>query len=284
MEKKKIGLKEALENDGKFLAFLGQEARSDEYRRLREKAEEKRAHPTGKDLRDYAQGQLDKSKTMEIRKHVSFCGFCADEALKIMGEAAHPKKKTLYDHVLGLLNEKVAVKVKKHISSCKLCAGEVSKIMRIEDALNADFVDWANEPVFEIANEPVFETGILANLIIWASEFWEPQWAGQPVTASDIPEQEHSFAMDHGRIELSCYWEPQYEDAPAYMQLSWRANINMPCELWAKFVNPETEETLSEIGLGTYLEGREIFTSDQLEFDPSTERWAISIMLCEEGE
>ncbi len=272
MEKRKISLKEALENDGNFLGFLGQEARSDEYRHVAEKAR-KRPHPPGKMLRDYALGRLDETNAMKIRRHVSFCGVCADEALRIMGKAAHPTREMLYDYVLEWVDKNIAEKVRKHVSYCKACADEVLRITRIEDDLMRDSGAWANEPAFE--------TGILSDLIIWASELWEPQWAGQLVTASDIPEQACSFMMDHGEIGLSCYWEPQYEDALAYLQLSWRANIAAPCELWAKFVNPETQEVLSEIGLGTYLEGKEIFTSDQLEFDPSMEKWAISIVLCE---
>jgi len=38
----------------------------------------------------------------------------------------------------------------------------------------------------------------------------------------------------------------------------------------------------SEIRLGTRLEVKESFTSDRLGFDPSNEKWAISIIFQEE--
>lgn len=276
MENEKIGLKDALKNNGNFMAFLEQEARSDEYRGIAEKAK-KRTHPPAKILQDYAMGRLDRKKAAKVRKHISFCGVCAKEALKIMGKSEHPTRERLYDYVLDWLDKDVAEKVRKHVSSCKACADEVMKITMLENDLTRDTLNWVNEPAFEL--------NIPNRIILWVSELWEPQWAGQLVTASDIPEQEHSFVMDdgkidYGRIELSCYWEPEYEDTPSFLQLSWRANVTMPCELRAKFMNPETEEVLSEIGLGRYPEGKETFTSDQLEFDPSTERWAISIILC----
>ncbi len=214
--KKKIGLKEALRNDGNFLAFLAQEARSDEYRKLK-----KKAHPTKKMLYDYVLGWLDKKDAMKIRNHFSFCGSCADEVLRIM---------------------------------------------RIERDLEKKSVAWVNPK----------------GLIIWISSLWEPQWAGVPVVAMAVSGQRHSFIMDDGKIELSCYWKPKFRNDPAYIHLSWSARITKPVRLWARFVNPESNEIRSEIHLGTHLQGEDNFTSDRLGFDPSNEKWAISIIFQEE--
>ena len=85
MKKNKIGLDKALENSGDFLAFLGQEARSEEYGKLKEHARKNKAHPTGGMLYDYALGRTDEKDTMKIRNHISFCDDCSDEVLRIMG-------------------------------------------------------------------------------------------------------------------------------------------------------------------------------------------------------
>ena len=223
MKKKKI--EHALANDGNFLSFLGEAARSDRYRQLKEKqAETRKGHPSREMLCDYALGWLNEADTMKVRKHIAFCGDCADEALKIM---------------------------------------------QVEDDLEED-----------VAAAAVSASKIAAALIIWTSELWEPKWAGQLVTASDIPQQEKTFMLNYGQIKFSCHWKPSYENIPAYIQLSWRAKINIRCELWARFVNPETHNMLSEIPLGNSLEGKKIFTSDKLRFDPSTEKWSVSIVMC----
>jgi len=240
MKKNKIGLDKALENDGNFLSFLGEAARSDEYRRLKET----------------------QAKARKV----------------------HPAREMLYDYVLGWLNEADTVKVRKHISFCGDCADEVLRITRIEDDLEEDSVKWVSEdPEPEPAEEDkkvAAISKIAANLIIWTSKLWEPKWAGQLVTASDIPEQEKTFISDEGQIILRCHWKAAYKNTPAYLWVSWKADIAADGYLWLRFVNPETHNMLSEIPLGNSLEGKKIFTSDKLRFDPSTEKWSVSIVMC----
>jgi len=253
MKKNKIGLDKALENDGNFLSFLGEAARSDEYRRLKET----------------------QAKARKV----------------------HPAREMLYDYVLGWLNEADTVKVRKHISFCGDCADEVLRITRIEDDLEEDSVKWVSEwvsedpepgeepSVVETTPEPsVSFSKIAANLIIWTSELWKPLWAGQLVTASDIPEQEKTFISDEGQIILRCHWKAAYKNTPAYLWVSWKADIAADGYLWLRFVNPETEEIYSEFSLGTDLRGEETFESDKLGFDPSNQKWAISVLLCEAEE
>ncbi|NJL60304.1 MAG: hypothetical protein HC887_12395 [Desulfobacteraceae bacterium] len=49
--------------------------------------------------------------------------------------------------------------------------------------------------------------------------------------------------------------------------------------LWARFVNPENQQILAEYCLGIELEGRKIFYESELGFDPSKQKWAISIVI-----
>ncbi|KPA12685.1 hypothetical protein MHK_007108 [Candidatus Magnetomorum sp. HK-1] len=125
--------------------------------------------------------------------------------------------------------------------------------------------------------QPVKESFI--RLFEWVSPMWTPQWAGQMVTASDIPEQKHSFELHNGEITISCLWRSAYNKAPAYIQLSWSANIITGYELWAVFINPETKNIFSEICLGTHLNGGIIIPETSLRFDPAKERWATLIKL-----
>jgi len=118
-------------------------------------------------------------------------------------------------------------------------------------------------------------------LILSISPAWRPLWAGESVTASDIPEQSESFRMQEGEVDVSCYWRPRSGDRQAYLQVSWRVNIFVAAEIWALFIDPETEAVLSEVRLGAQFEGRKAFTADDLCFDPSTDKWAISILLKE---
>ncbi len=115
-------------------------------------------------------------------------------------------------------------------------------------------------------------------------DLWKPKWAGELVTASDIPEQKNTFVLDEsddGKIVLRCHWKAAYKKTPAYMWVSWEADISTYGDLWLRFVNPETDEIYFESNLGTDLTGEETFESDKLGFDPSNQKWAISVLLCE---
>ncbi len=117
-------------------------------------------------------------------------------------------------------------------------------------------------------------------IITWISESCVFPLAGEPLTASAMSEQEHPFKMDYGEyINISCYWRGKSDDVPPFLKLSWNANITSSSRLWARFTNPDTQETFSELSLGTELEGKAEFEYDDLGFDPSDERWGISILL-----
>jgi hypothetical protein len=61
----------------------------------------------------------------------------------------------------------------------------------------------------------------------------------------------------------------------------WRANVPLTGELWVRFLKAETETVFTEVCLGTRMRGEEIYTTEELGFDPLTEKWAISLILVE---
>jgi hypothetical protein len=116
-------------------------------------------------------------------------------------------------------------------------------------------------------------------LIKWVSELWQPQWAGELVTAAHISEQQHIFYVQNQIIEISCSWGAQEPQYPAYIYIEWRANITTSGELWVRFIHPDTETLLAELRLGSHLDGEARFSSTDLGFDPSTDKWAIALLL-----
>ncbi len=114
---------------------------------------------------------------------------------------------------------------------------------------------------------------------ILSSELWQPYLAGTPVTAADIPKQEHTFQLDDGHVLIRCYWEGQRGREQGYLWLSWAVAISKKKTLCILFFNPETMEVRHQVQLGTFLDGEEIFTFAELGFDPVQEKWAISCRL-----
>jgi hypothetical protein len=176
--------------------------------------------------------------------------------------------------VLGWLEEDDEDRVQEHIADCAVCVRELLHIMRLEREIPSV------KPGWEVWVKNVIS--IPSHLISWVSELWQPQWAGVSVSAADIPEEKKTFNVKDGEIEISCLWRAQHETNPAYIQITWAANFVADHELWALFFKPDTKEVLVEVPLGTYLEGGKSITSETLGFDPSTEKWAISILLKEQ--
>lgn len=204
-----------------------------------------------------------------------------------------PLDEVLFDYVYGDLTGKEYETVSDHIRNCERCHIEVLKMEadmtewecsfnKNPDAVLADILGKSVPAQLKLKKEiediPIISK-IKDSLISWLSPLWEPQWAGQTVTASDIPEQKNSFITEDGEIRISCQWQDKYKNEPAYICLSWEADIPPDKELWTRFVNPETRQILYEVCLGKILAGEEIFTSRELGFEPSTVRWAISVIL-----
>jgi hypothetical protein len=116
----------------------------------------------------------------------------------------------------------------------------------------------------------------------WLSPVWRPLWAGEPVTAADIPVQEHVFPLDEGEIRVTCTWQPAHRQRPATLRLAWHTTVRRPGVLWARFVRPEATATLlSEMPLGQAVEGEEVWPASTLGFDPTGAPWALLLVLKE---
>jgi len=116
----------------------------------------------------------------------------------------------------------------------------------------------------------------------YISPLWEPELSEVPSDDVEVLEQRNSFSTNYGKIIISCFWQPSDEYDPAFIIISWEADITVPAELRIRFVNPETQKIRAEVCLGKDLSGNKTFTSNDLDFDPSNERWALSVILTEE--
>jgi hypothetical protein len=207
-----------------------------------------------------------------------------------------PVNELLPEYLHKVLTDKDYERVSGHIHECEQCRIELLK-------LEADQIEWEQrlriDPDKALAEalgpkgiriasthcqihsspSPSPISKIKEALIKWISPMWEPMWAGEPVTAADIPEQSESFESDEGRLDISCSWEGQYHNDPAYIRLKWKAYLSHESRMWVRFIDPKTQEILYEVCLGKDTEGQEDFTGDDLGFDPSNRKWAISFIL-----
>lgn len=200
--------------------------------------------------------------------------------------SVHPTDDMLYQYVLEELDAHEMRWVRRHLAFCRRCSEDVLRIRDLEARIEESLADWAADPLAP----PQPETDWLADLkaalrtipgdlVAWASDLWQPQWAGQPVVAADIPQQKKTVIVPDGAIDISCLWRGQYESTPGYIQVGWAADFESEGELWAIFFEPETRITLAEICLGDYFEDVTTLTSDVLGFDPMHQLWALSIIL-----
>jgi len=129
---------------------------------------------------------------------------------------------------------------------------------------------------------PSHAAGLRERLVHWISALWQPLWAGEPVTAADIPAQEQVFAFDEGEIRLTCEWRAAYQHQPALLRLTWQANLPVPTDIWVRFAQPDDPTVvLTEVQLGQALAGEAVWTAPELGFDPTREPWALIIVLRE---
>lgn len=193
----------------------------------------------------------------------------------------HPSGRELYEYAAAALDRESRAKVRQHLMRCAACNAKTLLIMRLtsEEREEArDVIDDLKHFITDWAEKMTSSLGA----VTWATSLWQPQWAGMPVSAADIPEQQHTFSGKEGEIEISCAWRDRYETTPAYIQISWLANLTVDRKLWALFFDPDTKKCLAEIPLGKYLEGGKSITSQTLGFNPSTQKWAVAILLKEE--
>jgi hypothetical protein len=215
----------------------------------------------------------------------------ARSASETTGSTPHPEADMLYDYVAGWLDEKDARPVRMHLATCHQCAHEALHLMRLENELEQASFDWAERAETtllaaqtssaigkaETSLAEILTTGKRA--IQWLSDLWEPQWAGQLVTATDLPEQIHVLTSEYGDIKLSCDWQDASTDEPATLRIAWQAHLFEEPDIWLRFMNPLDQAVRHEVNLGTRVVGEEHFTSQELGFDFFSERWAVAVAL-----
>ncbi|OQX07180.1 MAG: hypothetical protein BWK80_49815 [Desulfobacteraceae bacterium IS3] len=159
--------------------------------------------------------------------------------------------------------------------------GELSEVLgvRIKDVRIEPVGIWEEKPADIKEHLANMVTDGVKYVIFWLSPLWEPQLAGQVATAADIPRQDKTFVSEHGEIKIVCQWDRRVGNEPAYLLLKWEVDIETEHAVCVRLINPDTQETLYDIPLGAIRNGEEVFTADELNFDPSQEKWAISLML-----
>ncbi len=122
-----------------------------------------------------------------------------------------------------------------------------------------------------------FVSKIVDSLINFATPLWQPEYAGEAVTAADLVEQHNRYESSDGEyVEMSCQWQDEEE---CLLTLQWQANLEQQSRLWARFVSPNGETILSEVLLGTELAGNLQLTGEELQFHPARRQWALSIIV-----
>lgn len=161
--------------------------------------------------------------------------------------------------------------VSEHIRTCERCHMEVLK-------MEADRTEW--ELTVSEYLRPSFVSQIREEMIRWLSPIWEPLWTGEMISAADMTPQKKAFEMEYGEyINITCYWQGRDSSSSPFIHLKWNANILSPSNLWARFADPDTHEILFEDCLGPDLEGEKDFHEQDIGFDPSNRKWAISVVV-----
>ena len=209
------------------------------------------ACPSIEVLSAYTAGELAADEKKQIAGHIAGCASCRMVAMRFEADQ-HLWNQAVSQNPEAALMQALGKKGCKSISTL---------IRKTRDSRSS------------------FVSIIKKNLVAWASPLWQPLYAGEAVTAADVEEQSTTFEMDYGEyINLSCHWRDEKECQPC-IDLSWQANLLEPSRLWARFIDPDSSAILSEILLGSELEGRKSIEMDELDFNPATDKWAIAIIV-----
>ena len=206
--------------------------------------------PSLDDLQEYAANQAGQMKNSAIEAHVRRCDNCRAVVSRIAAD-------TFFWDGLLARDPGAALAMALGDRGRKLVRAMIKK-----NSSCADFVSKIKEA-----------------MVAWTSPQWQPHFAGVAVTAADVEEQSHRFEMEYGEyINLSCHWREEKDGRP-YIDLAWQANLMQPAKLWARFIDPDSGNILTEILLGTELEGKQRIMGRELNFNPSADKWAIAIVV-----
>lgn len=207
-----------------------------------------------------------------------------------------PAGDVLIDYACHDLSAQETDHITTHLHSCESCR-MVARRLEADQVLWNDMLD--REPGTALAQalgragrkevkslvrravgkQSALVSKIKEAMVAWASPLWQPLYAGEAVTAADIAEQTIRFDMDYGEyITLRCHWQDEKGGQPS-IDLSWQANLLQPSNLWARFIDPDSSTLLTEILLGSELEGSVRITSSDLSFNPATDKWAIAVIV-----
>lgn len=186
----------------------------------------------------------------------------------------HPDPEWLHTYIWGQLSPEQARIIRNHLPGCAVCAKITLRLRHIKDEMEQRLFDWAN--VSSVATP-------LGAVI--AEEYWQPVGAGEAlVAASSAVTQEHRFSTPIGEINITCAWGRETADEPAFIWLSWNAEIPAERQFVIRLIEPEQQTIRYEIRPGTIHQGEQTFTSDTLGFDPVSQSWSLGVLALEMEE
>lgn len=234
----------------------------------------------------------------EMNPHMDFDTILMDAKRDYNSSQSKPwcvSAETLVDYAYDDLSRDARETAAAHILQCNDCRMTLLKIAadraRWEAALKVSPADAVSKSLgkkrivgwrgraFKKTAESIVST--LKNAAMeWISPLWEPMWAGQAVTAADMPEQSHLFEVGDGEyVHISCFWGGKSTGGVTQIRLSWEANLYSPGNIRVRFTDPDTRQMLHETSLGNELTGRRLIDRDALGFDPSERRFAICVAI-----
>lgn len=191
-------------------------------------------------------------------------------------DGPHPTPEMLHEYVWAAMDENASKIIGNHLALCSICTQQIVRLGLIKEEAEEGLLSWANH-----VEQPGKE-GLLGELAI---ELWQPEGAGEAlVAASSSVTQEHEFRTALGTIKIICAWGQAVGDEPAFIWLSWNADIDAESIFLIQLIHPETHIVHYEIRPGKIRQGNQTFTQEVLGFDPVSERWAISIVTSEPEE
>ena len=183
----------------------------------------------------------------------------------------HPDQEWLHAYIWGQVSDEQARIIRNHLPGCASCAHTALRLRHIKDEMEQQLFDWANASTAPMPLKSVI-----------AEEYWEPVGAGEAlVAATSVVTQEHRFATLVGVVNITCAWGQETADEPAFVWLSWNAEIPEHREFVIRLVNPEDQAIRYEIRPGTIHQGEQTFTSETLGFDPLSHKWSIGVLVPE---
>jgi hypothetical protein len=185
----------------------------------------------------------------------------------------HPTKEMLLDYVWDTLDSEKKGILRTHLAGCSQCSHLANRLGTIrrdaEEALGA----WADEAQKSAISDPRIDTLFDSP----ALEYWEPVGTGEALVAASSVTQEHEFHTKAGLVKVVCAWGQEAGGEPAYIWLSWDAELQPDTSFVIRLLDPETREMRYEIQPGTIRQGNQTFTQETLGFDPVGRKWAISV-------